>query len=375
MIYIFATLIGIYLIFSFVLAIGTFRLPISQKTDREFPTVSVLLSCRNEEKDVQNCISSLENIDYPKEKVQVILIDDLSTDKTPHILNNAAEKNSNFEFYKSSEFPKNHLEAKARGIANAASKARGEWLFITDADCEVPKTWITHMLYGVDEQTGIITAAMDTMSPTFVGVLERIASIGRLLFGFGLAGYGLSAFALGPNMAIRKSIYDKAGGLEQADFRIAEDIALFNISRKQGYKTKYHFDEKTTVLTSPVENIKQLHSQQARWLIGGLEGERPDISLTLTVILIELMIFPLLVGFMYLFISDIILALQFLLVKGLSELVMAMTIIKRLKVKNFLRQLPIAIIYTFYLFTWLPLAPIFKKSAEWMGDGYTVKYE
>jgi len=374
-IFLFAALIGIYLLFSIVLAIGIYRLPISKKIDTNFPYVSVLVSCRNEERDVKKCIDSLIDLDYPKDKLQVILNDDFSTDSTLEILKDASSQHTYIEACSSSDFPTNHLEAKARGIANAATKATGEWLFITDADCEVPNSWLRHMLDGVTDKTGIITGAMDTRNDTFIGVLERIASGGRLLFGFGLSGYGLSFHALGPNMAIRHSVYKEGGGLEKADFRIAEDIALFKLSHNLGYKTKYHFDEFTRVITSPVSNLDQLHSQQIRWLKGGFEGEKSDLTLIFVIFILELIFFPMLLGFIYLFIADIATALQFLLIKILSESIMAVTFRHRLKVKRLLRYIPIAVIYTFYIYTWLPLVPLIKKNTEWKGEDYEVKYD
>lgn len=375
MTFVFVSIIVIYLIFSIVLAIGAIRLPVSKKITSNFPTVSILISSRNEERDIERCIRSLEKLDYPTELLQVILVDDLSTDQTRSYLDRAAGRNTHFESYSTTEMPPTHLEAKARGIAYAASKAKGEWLFITDADCEVPKGWLKHMLYGVDDDTGVITAAMDTESSSFVGILEKIASLGRLLFGFGLAGYGVSSFALGPNMAIRHSVYKEAGGLEKADFRIAEDIALFTMSDKLGYTTKYHFDHFTTVNSTPVADLKQLHSQQARWILGGIEGERSDFTLTLIVALINILILTVVAGLIYMFMTDLNMALIFLLIKALSEIILGLTIAARTHAKKFKTYIPIALLYTMYLYIYLPLVTMFKRKAEWMGDGYEVKYD
>ncbi len=373
MIYLFASVIGIYLIFAIIITIGIYRLPVSKAITSQLPSVSVLVSCRNEERDVVACVRSLTELDYPAEKLQIILIDDLSTDSTPDILKKAATEHSNIEFYSSSEFPTTHLEAKARGISFAASKATGEWLFITDADCEVPSTWLKHMLDGVDEKTGIITGAMDTKNDNLIGSLERIASCGRLLFGFGISGFGMAFHALGPNMAIRKSVYDSGGGLEKADFRIAEDIALFRLSHDQGFKTTYHYDKYTRVLTTAVANFDQLQSQQVRWLIGGLE--KAGVGLFLVILILEIIFFPMIVGFIYFFATDFVLALLFLTLKSLSEVIMSVTFKHRMAAKKNLRLLPLAFFYTFYIYIWIPLIPLIKRTAAWKGDDYEVIYK
>ena len=96
MIYLFAAFFGTYFIFHIILLIGVFRIPVSKRIQNEFPLVSILLSCRNEENDISRCMRSLENLDYPKDRLQVIMIDDFSTDSTPSILREAEKKKYTF---------------------------------------------------------------------------------------------------------------------------------------------------------------------------------------------------------------------------------------------------------------------------------------
>lgn len=373
MIYLIAAFFGIYFIFHIVLFIGVSRIPFSKRINKEFPFISILLSCRNEEKDINRCLKSLENMDYPKDRLQVIMIDDFSTDSTSTILRDAEKRNANFEFYQSSDFPSNHLEAKARGIEHAASKANGEWLFITDADCELPSTWLLHMLDGVDKNTGIITGAMDTLNTHFIGTLERLATLGKLVFAYGIAGFGVSVFALGPNMAIRKSVYDEAGGLKKADFRIAEDIALFKLSHDLGYKTKYHFDHFTSVKSTPVSTFKQLNSQQIRWMKGGFEGKSSH-AIEAIILFISLIFLSAFLGIGYLFFVNSTLATLLILLKSTTEAILLTIYWKRLKAKRLFRLLPIVAIYSLFIAIWLPFATFIKKKTEWMGEGYVVRY-
>ena len=370
----FYTLACAYLLLGVFFSIGILKLPLSKPVQKDLPNVSVLVSCRNESKDLPGCIDSLIALDYPNNKLQIIFIDDFSTDSTPEILTEAASQNLNVEFYSSKYFPKTHLEAKARGISFAASKAAGEWLFVTDADCRVPNSWIKNMLDGIDSKTGIITGPMETLNPTYIGSLEKIVGLGKMVFAFGIAGFNISMFALGPNMAIRKKAYENAGGLESADFKIAEDIALFKMAQNNGYKTKYHFDKSTLVKLTPVSNFKQLTSQQVRWLKGGFEGKNSHI-IEFVIMVLFLLFFPLLLVLAYLFFVDLAFALQFFLLKSLSETIMMFIIKLRFKSKGLFRLLPLAFIYSLFIYTWLPIASLTKKKAKWLGDGYEVNYD
>ena len=46
------------------------------------PFVSIIIPAKNEEKLLRGCISSLHQLDYPKEKIEIIIVDGLSTDNT-----------------------------------------------------------------------------------------------------------------------------------------------------------------------------------------------------------------------------------------------------------------------------------------------------
>ncbi|MEZ4288860.1 MAG: glycosyltransferase [Polyangiales bacterium] len=122
------------------------------------PLVSVLLTCRNEEAHLTECLQALAGIDYPASRLQFVLVDDGSTDSTFDLLSEFARTHSHAEAHRRPQHA-NTLKGKARGVAFAATKATGEWIFITDADARVPCTWIRHMLGEVDESVGGVGGA------------------------------------------------------------------------------------------------------------------------------------------------------------------------------------------------------------------------
>jgi len=54
----------------------------------EYPFVSVIVGIRNEEKFIEECIESLLDLDYPRDSYEIIIVDGMSTDKTPDIVRN-----------------------------------------------------------------------------------------------------------------------------------------------------------------------------------------------------------------------------------------------------------------------------------------------
>ena len=46
------------------------------------PSVSIIIAARNEEKSILTCLQSLTLVDYPPEKLEIVIVDDFSTDRT-----------------------------------------------------------------------------------------------------------------------------------------------------------------------------------------------------------------------------------------------------------------------------------------------------
>ena len=71
----------IYLLVSVIVAIGVKR-PKSRELPGELPNVSVIICARNEEKTIRRCLDSILNLDYPRSRLEIILVDDESKDST-----------------------------------------------------------------------------------------------------------------------------------------------------------------------------------------------------------------------------------------------------------------------------------------------------
>ncbi len=365
---------GLYFfVLIFIVAIGQILLHVrvrKRKEPEEWPTVSILVSGKNEEAAFATCIQSLINLDYPKEKLEIWLVDDQSTDSTAEVIAREIEGHDHVHML-STEGYETHLKAKARGISLAAKHATGEWLFITDADAEVHPQWLKKMLTGVHEKTGTIAGMMTVKEHDLVSILEKMGWGYTTPFAFGAAGYGAGFICVGPNMAVRRSIYEGAGGLEKAEFHVAEDLAIFMMSVNAGYKALAHNNLETTVRMYPLETFKKLLSQQRRWIRGGYE-QGWTYALGLSIVF----------GFSFLFMIAIILGLFISPTAALIALVSkfvaeaSIIVIEKMiiKEKRLLRYIPIIYLYTFFIFLFLPISFVINRSVSWQGDGYKIDY-
>jgi cellulose synthase/poly-beta-1,6-N-acetylglucosamine synthase-like glycosyltransferase len=369
----FFTLIGIYSITVLSISIGLFRLPKSFKLDdiENLPTVAVIVSAKNEEQDILTCLESLEALTYDKTKLEIIVIDDQSTDSTLSLIEKIAQRNPHFKVLSTKDAPENKLRAKAKGIAWGIKNTDAEWIFITDADGAVHENWIGHMLSGVDETTGMIGGMVTVKDKSFLAILERTSWAYTLPFAFGMAGFGGEFICVGPNMALRKSIYDEAGGLENSDFKVAEDLALFRMVEKSAFGVKSYVSKETKVDLEPVPSLKHLTSQQRRWLKGGFEGGwKYWIGLVFAFGFNNLLSVLFIIGMVLSLKTTLIL----LVIKSFADFIMLLSEKILLKEKKMLRYFPFMEINVFITFMWLPISLLINSTIHWKGDNYTITY-
>ncbi|EEI91615.1 glycosyltransferase, group 2 family protein [Sphingobacterium spiritivorum ATCC 33300] len=103
-------------------------------------TVSVLIAARNEEQVIERTINCLLNQDYPKELLEIIVIDDHSTDRTAEIVRLYAVKGVKLLQMNESDKLNSY---KKKAISNAIDIAQGEIIVTTDADCRMGRHWLS----------------------------------------------------------------------------------------------------------------------------------------------------------------------------------------------------------------------------------------
>lgn len=233
------------------------------------PLVSVIVAAKDEESNIRTCLESLTKLNYPKQKLEVIIANDQSTDNTPAIIEEFCSK---FAFIKRIDVMVNEeLRGKPNALSQGIDKASGEIIFLTDADCEVPHEWIEETLKYFDEKTGIV-GGITHISPvnTIFSGIQALDWDFLLILAPGAATVGKPTGCLGNNLAFRKQAYESIGGYRRIKFSVTEDYALYkSIANSRKWNFKYPIDRMTLVHTRPVKTLKELLSQRKRWATGG----------------------------------------------------------------------------------------------------------
>jgi cellulose synthase/poly-beta-1,6-N-acetylglucosamine synthase-like glycosyltransferase len=242
------------------------------KTEREdWPGISVLVAARNEEDNILHCLQSLDDLDYPRHKIEILVGDDRSEDQTAKkVAGFAAGRSNIFLHHITTDMGK--AKGKANVLAHLARKAKGEYFLITDADIVVSTGWAKDLIaHFTDPQKGIVSGLTLVHGPS---IWSKLQGIDWLFFMGLLKGFdnaGLHCTAVGNNMAISKDAYLSVGGYEELDFSVTEDYKLYKEVRKKGWNTLNILTRESLNISLPVTSFTHLMHQRKRWLTGARE--------------------------------------------------------------------------------------------------------
>ncbi len=231
--------------------------------------VSIIVAAKDEEKNLPSCLESLLRIDYPRELLEIIVVNDQSVDSTPEIIDNVTRTHSFVKRVDAVEG--DSTRGKANALAQGINKADGEFVFLTDADCVVPSTWISESLKYFNEDTGIVGGVtLISRTPRLIDGVQALDWAFLLTLGAAAATVRKPLACLGNNLVFRKRAYDEVGGYTNIPFSVTEDFALFkSISGTVKWKYKYPMAPGCLVHTLPVDSLRDVFRQRKRWATGG----------------------------------------------------------------------------------------------------------
>jgi glycosyltransferase involved in cell wall biosynthesis len=201
--------------------------------DLEF--VSIIIPCRNEEKFIGKCLDSIINTKYPKNKLEVLVVDGMSEDRTRKIV---AEYINKYSFIRLLDNPKKIIPTAMNiGIRNSI----GEIIMKFDAHAEYQKDYISKCIeylnkYRADNVGGVVTVLPrynTTIGKAIVSVVSHPFGVGNSLFRIGPKEplWADTAFS----GCYRRSVFDQIGFYDE-EIERSEDMALNSKIRRAGGK-------------------------------------------------------------------------------------------------------------------------------------------
>ncbi|RZS98398.1 glycosyltransferase [Cecembia calidifontis] len=238
---------------------------------KEWPSVSILIPCRNEEKNLPQALAALEQLIYPKDKIQIILGNDNSCDRTGEILQSWCANKKMAEYVETEEAKNTGMNGKAHALHQMAKLASGKLLLFTDADCQVHPQWAMRMVQAWDRtHAGIITGITTVKGGR---IFERMQAMDWWLT-LGMVkvvgDLGFSVTSMGNNMLVSKEAYEAVGGFKGIPFSLTEDFELARQVGKKGYKHIHEVAAENLIETKAQVDFRKLLSQRKRWMHGAM---------------------------------------------------------------------------------------------------------
>jgi len=243
-----------------------------KKSFDELPEATVIVAARNEEKNIPACLEALHNLEYPEGKLEIIIVDDKSTDKTGEIITSFISDKPKFKKIVTKK-EIGHLKGKTNAIANAIEMAKGEIILTTDADCIVGKTWAKTLTSYYTNDAAIVNGFTVQNAHSQFSGMQHLDFVFLLAVASGTINYDKPLSCIGNNMSFRKKAYLEVGGYENLPFSVTEDFnLLFAIHKLKKYKIIYPLDVEGLVTTLPCADFKTLYRQKKRWGVGGMKA-------------------------------------------------------------------------------------------------------
>ncbi len=210
------------------------------------PRVSVIIPARDEERNIEACVTSLLAQDY--DNFEVIVVDDGSTDATPTILARLArtpEGQRRLRVARLEELPPGWA-GKPHALHAGTQIASGEWLLFTDADTRhMPTALRSAVTRALSEGADLFTIGTTQELPDFWNrTLMPIAYMGIS------AQYPPAlvnnpripiAIANGQYLLIQRAMYERVGGYDTDELRasVVDDLALARVVKRSGGRLRF----------------------------------------------------------------------------------------------------------------------------------------
>ena len=215
------------------------------------PSVSIIVPARNEEKDIEQCLTSLLELDY--DNYEVIAVNDRSTDRTGEIMEEL-QKNSPWDsinrrlrIIHHRELPSGWL-GKTHAMWTGANEATGDWLLFTDADVLFKPDSVRRALAYAEAERSDHLVLFPRLIMKSPGECMMIAFF-QTMFVFGHRPWkvadpksadhmGVGAFNL-----IRRPVYDAVGTYEALRMEVVDDMKLGKAVKNAGFAQRNVFGD------------------------------------------------------------------------------------------------------------------------------------
>lgn len=273
------SMLGIFLL-GFLLSPKFYKLP-----ENDSLPLSVIICARNEAGTIETCLQSLLEQDYDAGLVEVIIVNDASTDATASLV----EKyllGANFSY---KVLHNETARGKKRSLAKAIALSKHPIIITRDADTFTESTEYLRSIAAFfrQEQMDVVIAPI-ALAPEkgLLNLLQNLENKVLRVFTAGSAYFQVPFISSGANFAFRKSCYEELGGYSShLHIESGDDVFFLQEACKhKHYKIGFLNSEEALVYTYAANTLPESLQQRARW--SGKLLKRPTLPALISGLLI-----------------------------------------------------------------------------------------
>jgi len=265
---------ALYVLATLAAAVGFWRVrrqPPPSLPDPE-PSVSIVIPARDEADQIEDCIDRILACDYPKDRLEVIVVDDFSTDATAQRVRAsqpafAGATEPTVRLLQLNEKQQDNGGHKPEAVAHGVEAASGTVVLTTDADCIVGPNWIRSMVRRCTPETPFVAGAVRyRFSHRYFERLQALAFAGLVAFGAGTLGLGLPTYCNSANLAFRRDLLAAVPNVSgERDGAAGDELLLQHVAYGTDRDVAFNADPDAAVTTEPAPDVDTYIHQQARW--------------------------------------------------------------------------------------------------------------
>jgi len=310
--------------------------------------ISVVIACRNEERDIPVILSDIKAQDYSPDIFEVIVVDDNSSDST---FNTARE----FSGIKNLKVLKNNGKGKKDAVRTGIEASAGTFIITTDADCRIGEKWL-RTIASFQAEYNPEMAICPVKLKGGRGFLKRFQELEFLsLQGItaGSSAAGNPVMCNGANLAFKKETYIKYAGNLHDELVSGEDVFLLHsIKGEKGSSIMWLESEDAAATTKSSDTLISFLRQRARWIskTGAYSDMFTKVLAIVTFVTICLIIFFFVAGFIHRIFFQILLVSVF--IKALPDYILLNYVTSKYGMRNLMKWfVPAQIVYPVYVLT------------------------
>ena len=227
---------------------------------KKYPAVTVIVQCWNEEKTIYKTVRSLLDLNYPKDKLKIFLVDDGSIDGTWHAINKFAK------------YPQVNVFHKENGGKHTAlnlglEKLETDFVGCLDADSFADKNALMRIMSYFEKDSTAMAVAPSVMVENPKSIIQKAQKAEYYLSVYVkkmLAFLGAIHVTPGPLTIFKREVFDNLGPYRSA--HNTEDMEIAYRMQSNHYKIEQCND--AYVYTNTPATVSKLYKQRLRWIYG-----------------------------------------------------------------------------------------------------------